>query len=104
MSTVDPTPKPTAGTGPTPPGAGEVPSADAQEQGQPVDGWRDDAEGVEPAASPSPVDDRPEADAAEQEQLVSAKQVRTPTPRPADAAEADWLDQSMAEPLDEDDR
>lgn len=104
MTTADPPPNPTGAGRPPSPAAAEVPDADAQEQGQPVDGWSEEDEVVGATADGGPLDVRPEADALEQAQVVAEEQVRTSTSRPDDVAEADWLEQSIAEPLDEDER
>lgn len=80
----------------------EQPEADVQEQALAVDGWEEEEE--RNAGAGSPLDDRPEADVFEQSQVVAVAQVHTGSPRPDDASEADWLEQTVAEVLDEDER
>ena len=46
----------------------------------------------------------PEADALEQEQPVVPERTVQATHHRADVPEADWLEQSMAEPFDDEDR
>ncbi len=46
----------------------------------------------------------PEEDALDQEIVVDEEQIRVEGELPSEAAEADWLDQSIVEPLDEDER
>ncbi len=46
----------------------------------------------------------PEADALEQEVVVEEEQIRVPGAHPTEATEADWLDQTIVEPLDEEER
>jgi len=46
----------------------------------------------------------PEADALEQEQLVVPDRSIQATPERGDVPEADWLEQSVVEPFDDEDR
>jgi hypothetical protein len=72
-----------------------VPEADAIEQ----------AESEEPHASelPEELGEKPEADALEQAQSVEESRTRV-VPRTSDEVpEADWLEQSVVEPLDDED-
>ena len=46
----------------------------------------------------------PEADALEQEQSVVPERQVDATPERGDVPEADWLEQSVVEPFDEEDR
>lgn len=101
MPTADRTPSPGAQRRPTPVAPPDVPDADAQEQDRPVGDWAGDSDDGGVGFVP---DETPEADVVEQEQVVAPEQVRTPVPRPDDASEADWLDQTIAEPVDEDER
>lgn len=73
-----------------------TPEADALEQREDVDG----ATGDGPDA-PDVADDRPEADTIEQSQVVEEDQILDRVERRDDVPEADWLDQSIAEPFDE---
>ncbi|HLX87037.1 MAG TPA: hypothetical protein VKR22_01045 [Acidimicrobiales bacterium] len=61
---------------------------------------------TEADASPTPgeIGDRPEADVLEQSEVVEEQQSVQRSPRPPDADEADWLEQSVAENLDDDRR
>jgi hypothetical protein len=73
-----------------------TPEADALEQ-------REDADGATESGPDAPDvgDDRPEADTIEQSQVVEDEQILDRAERRDDVPEADWLDQSIAEPLDE---
>lgn len=76
----------------------DVPDADAREQAD----LDEDAEDIaEVIVEDGPV---PEADALEQAQLVEEEQARDLRPPRGEVSEADWLDQSMVEPIDEDER
>ncbi len=46
----------------------------------------------------------PEADALEQEQPVVAERTTLAPPERGEVPEADWLEQSVAEPFDDEDR
>lgn len=48
------------------------------------------------------VSEKPEADAIEQAQPVEEERVRVVSPGHEGVPEADWLEQSVVEPLDED--
>jgi hypothetical protein len=72
-----------------------VPEADAIDRARALE---DDAE------LPVSVGDRPEADALEQARPVSDERtVRSPSER-GDVPEADWFEQSIVEPLDDEAR
>jgi hypothetical protein len=47
-------------------------------------------------------EEKPEADALEQAHPVDSERVRVVSPGRDDVPEADWLEQSVVEPLDED--
>lgn len=103
MSTADPMPNAAQDRRPDPSGKADVPDADAQEQGQPAEGWASAEPGPAEGAGPPGVE-RSEADAAEQAQVVADEQVRTGAPRRDDVPEADWLEQTIAEPIDDEER
>ena len=71
-----------------------VPEADALEQRRPAD-W---------VGGPGTVGDRPEADAVEQQQPVVGARPLFAHPDRDDVPEADWLEQSIDEPFDDDER
>jgi hypothetical protein len=76
----------------------QVPEADAAEQ-------REEVETSAPVAgAPQVPADADEADVQEQAQVVEVDQRLEPAPRSAETPEADWLEQSVAEPLDDDRR
>lgn len=75
----------------------EVPDADAAEQQEPAEG---ELTAHRPGAA-----DAPEADVLEQSRPVDGGATAAAARRGApgvDASEADWLEQSVAEPIDED--
>lgn len=74
-----------------------VPEADAIEQSEGPDGPS------APSDLPRDVGEKPEADALEQSQTVQEVRVRVVPPGHDDVPEADWLEQSVSEPFDEDD-
>jgi hypothetical protein len=71
-----------------------VPENDAQEQPESPDGTSADL--------PEDLGEKPEADVLEQALPVQRERVRKIAPARDDVPEADWLEQSVAEPLDED--
>jgi hypothetical protein len=71
-----------------------VPERDAREQSENPD--------VAPVDLPEGVGEKPEADALEQAHPVERDRVRVIPPGRDDVPEADWLEQSVVEPLDED--
>lgn len=73
-----------------------VPPVDSFEQTQPADGDADET--LEPSGGPG---DRPEADVYEQSQGVEDHQRAVREGRREDVDEADWLEQSIEEPLDD---
>lgn len=60
--------------------------------------------------NPDPSDDEPiipdgpDADLVEQSQVVEERQSFEPTGRRDDVPEADWLEQSVTEPIDDEER
>ena len=46
----------------------------------------------------------PEADALEQEVVVEEEQILVRGEQPSEATEADWLEQTIVEPIDEEER
>lgn len=73
-----------------------VPEADAIEQSEDPDG------ATEGSQLPRDVGEKPEADALEQSQSVEDGRMRVVPPARDEVPEADWLEQSVAEPFDED--
>lgn len=73
-----------------------VPEADAIEQSEDTDS------SVAPSELPNEIGEKPEADALDQSRAVSEARVRVVPPERDDVPEADWLEQSVAEPFDED--
>jgi hypothetical protein len=71
-----------------------VPETDAMEQSE-------DA-GAVPVAPPEVGEEKPEADALEQAHPVDRGRARVISPGRDDVPEADWLEQSLVEPPDED--
>ena len=71
-----------------------VPENDAQEQPEPPEGTSVDL--------PDDLEEKPEADVLEQALPVQRERVRKIAPAHDDVPEADWLEQSVVEPLDED--
>jgi hypothetical protein len=74
----------------------ETPPVDSFEQGQPIDGEAETS--LEPADG---FGERPGADVYEQSQGVEDQQRVIRGERREDVEEADWLEQSIEEPLDE---
>lgn len=76
-----------------------VSEADVLEQEEPVTG------GDRPVDVAIGVDsDVPEADAREQAQVVDEDQIRVAGPTSPEVPEADWLEQSIVEPIDDEER
>jgi hypothetical protein len=71
-----------------------VPENDAQEQPESPDGPSVDL--------PGDLGEKPKADVLEQALPVQRERVRKIAPAHDDVPEADWLEQSVVEPLDED--
>jgi len=51
---------------------------------------------------PDDLDEKPSADAQEQAAVVSEEQILRPAGSREDASEADWIDQAVEVPIDED--
>ena len=70
-----------------------------EDEQRPADGTSDEGD-----APPADMGERPEADVLEQAELVEEQQSVQRSPRPPDVSEADWLEQSVTESLDDDRR
>jgi hypothetical protein len=70
-----------------------VPEADAIERERAVEERSDDL--------PGSVGDRPEADAIEQARLVAEERAVRSSSERGEVPEADWIEQSIVEPLDD---
>lgn len=81
------------------PDAGEAPEADVLEQAEPAG-----AQAAEGSVRPPEVGERPEADVLEQAQPVDEDQLVDRSSRHETVSEADWLDQTVSEPLEEERR
>ncbi len=73
-----------------------TPEADELEQREEPDGSVE-----KPPAEPDLAADRPEADTIEQSMLVDEEQILDRGEHRDDVPEADWLDQSIVEPFDD---
>jgi hypothetical protein len=64
---------------------------------------REDREGPERLgeAADDAAEPRPEADVLEQAAVVEEERIRLTGPRPEEADEADWQEQSIVEPVDD---
>jgi hypothetical protein len=76
-----------------------APEADLFEQRQPAGD-----EGTDETEERPEVEDRPEADVSEQHQTVAEEQIVDRSTSHHSVNEADWLEQSIAEPVEEDHR
>lgn len=76
-----------------------VPEPDELEQREPAGN-----EGTEVLEAPPDLSGRPEADVVEQAQLVEEDQYLLRTKHRDDVSEADWLEQSIGEPAEEERR
>ena len=77
----------------------DEPEADVSEQQEPVT----DVSVEDPFEALEDLGERPEADTLEQAIPVDEDQILNPAPRRAEASDADWIEQSIEVPLDEDD-
>jgi hypothetical protein len=75
----------------------EAPEADVLEQEEPAG----DESTQEVFAVPVDLGERPEADVLEQEEPVDEVQILIRAQRPPDVPEADWQEQSIEEPTEE---
>ena len=76
----------------------DEPEADVSEQRESVT----DISVEHPFEALEDLGERPEADTLEQAVPVDEEQVLNPAPSPAEASEADWIEQSIVVPLNED--